>query len=278
VIRTAIFACVLLTGCAALGIDPAEFEPLPAAIPSDTTTRLANGTWVSAEGTRVRFTIVVPSMKPGDQIPLVLSLHGLASNGDTVPAYYGLGLLESLVGPALRPLGALIVAPDAPKNNWTDPVAERAVVGLIREMMQRYPIDTTRTLVTGFGAGGMGAWFLAGKHPKLFRAAVPLTSFPLVKYSRMDRASILAAYDEMVKSGTGTWTSPYRQVPVYAIHSRQDENVSFASESTLVAMIKARGGLAQLVAVDSLRHGPAILYQGALRAAVPWIRRQWARR
>ena len=40
--RTVILSCALLTGCAALGIDPAEFEQLPAAIPSYTTTRLAN--------------------------------------------------------------------------------------------------------------------------------------------------------------------------------------------------------------------------------------------
>ena len=226
----------------------------------------------------MRFTIVVPRMNPGDQIPLVLSLHGLASSGDSVPAYYGKGLLESLTGPALRPLGALIVAPDAPKNNWTDPVAERAVVALVREMIQRYPIDTTRTLVTGFGAGGMGAWFLASRHPGLFRAAVPLTSFPLVRHARMDRASILTAYDEMTKDRTGSWTVPYRGMPIYAIHSRLDENIPFASESTLVAMINARGGSVRLVAVDSLKHGPAVLYQGALRASVYWIRRQWDRR
>lgn len=278
--RISIFVSLLLVAaCAALGIDPEmDVEPPPPRIAADTQLRLANGTWVSPAGTRVRFAIVVPRMQPGDQIPLVLSLHGLASVGDSVPPYYGQRLLESLVGPALQPLGALIVAPDAPKNNWTDPVAERAVVALVKEMIQRYPIDTTRTLVTGFGAGGMGAWFLANRYPKLFRAAVPLTSFPLVRHTRMDRASLLAAYDDMTKDKQGSWTASYQGVPVYAIHSRQDENIPFASESTLVSMINARGGSVHLVAVDSLRHGPAVLYQGALRASIYWIRRQWDRR
>ena len=270
---------MLAGACAALGIDPElDVAPPPPGIPADTQVRLANGTWVSPEGTRVRFALLVPRMQPGDQIPLVLSLHGLASADDAVPPYYGQRLLESLTGPALRPLGALIVAPDAPKNNWTDPVAERAVVALVREMIHRYPIDTTRTLVTGFGAGGMGTWFLASRHSRLFRAAVPLTSFPLARQARMDRASILAAYDEMTRDRAGSWTAPYRGVPVYAIHSRRDENVPFASESTLVSMINARGGAVHLVAVDSLPHGPAELYQGALRASVYWIRRQWDRR
>jgi predicted peptidase len=221
--------------------------------------------------------MVVPAMRPGDQLPFVLALHGKAPTRDTVPPYFGQRSLETLFGPALRPLGALIIAPDAPKNNWTDPVAERAILSLVREMKRRYPIDTMRTLVTGNSMGGMGAWFLVNRHPKLFRAAVPLTSFPLVRYTSIDRTGLAAAFDEMTKDNSGAWTAPYREVPVYAIHSRQDESVPFSAESTLVSMIKARGGLVDFVAVDSLKHGPAIEYQGALRSSIYWIRRQWAR-
>lgn len=276
--RTATFVSVLLlTACAALGIDPADFVPLPAPVASDTTTRLATGTWVSPEGTRIRFTIVVPPMLPGDRLPFVLALHGQASAGDTVPAYHGRQSLEALFGPALRPLGAVIVAPDAPRNNWTEPVAERAMLALVAEIKRRYPIDERQTIVTGISMGGMGAWFLAHRHPQVFRAAVPLTSFPLIRPTSIDRLGLTSAYNEMANDAAGAWAERFRGIPVYAIHSRQDESVPFASESTLVARIKARGGPVEFVALDSLRHNPAWPYQSALRAAVPWIRRQWAR-
>ena len=267
-------------GCAALGIDPATFDapPVPAAIPSDTTVRLATGTWVSPEGTRIRFAMVVPAMRPGQELPFVVALHGRASTGDSVPAWYGMRSLEALFGPALRPLGALIVAPDAPKNNWTDPEAERAMVAFVQEMKRRYPVDTMRTLITGISMGGMGSWFLVSRHPKLFRAAVPLTSFPLVRHTPINQQGLTAAFDEMTNDASGSWTAAFRSVPVYAIHSRQDESVPFAAESTLVSMINARGGAVHFVAVDSLKHGPAIAYQGALRSSVYWIRRQWDRR
>lgn len=265
--------------CAALSIDPATFdEPSPPPrIAADTQTRLALGTWVSPEGTRVRFAIVVPPMNPGDRLPLVLALHAMAATGDSVPPWFGMRSLESLFGPALRPLGAVIVAPDAPGNNWTDPVAERAMIALVNEMKSRYPIDSLRTLVTGNSMGGMGSWFLAHRHPDVFRAAVPLTSFPLIRHTQFNRTGLGAAFDEMAKDNSGAWTAPFRQVPVYAIHSRHDESVPFSAESTLVSMIRARGGQVELVALDSLKHGPPILYQGALRGAVPWIRRQWSR-
>jgi predicted peptidase len=277
--RLAIITSTLwVAACAALGIDPEmDVAPPPPRIAADTQVRLATGTWVSPEGTRIRFAIVVPRMNPGDRLPLVLALHGHASTRDTVPPFYGQRALEALFGPALSPLGAIIVAPDAPRNNWTDPVAERAMLSFVAEMKTRYPIDTLRTLVTGISMGGMGSWFLAHRHPKAFRAAVTLTSFPVVRHTQFTRAGLGGAFDEMVKDNTGAWTAPYRQVPVYAIHSRADESVPFVAESTLVSMIKGRGGLVDFVALDSLKHGPAAAYQGALRAAVPWIRRQWSR-
>lgn len=268
---------MLLAACAALGIDPAELEPLPTPVASDTATRLASGTWVSPEGTRLRFSIVVPPMIPDDRLPLVVALHGLAPTGDTVPPHFGQRTLESLFGPALRPLGALIVAPDAPGNNWTSPVAERALLALTDEIKRRYPTDTLRTLLTGISMGGMGSWFLAQRHPKAFRAVVPLTSFPIIRPTSFNRAALAAAVAEMVRDSGASWAASFREVPVYAIHSRHDESVPFAAESTLVSMIRGRGGVAELVAVDSLRHGPAILYQGVLRASVYWIRRQWDR-
>lgn len=251
--------------------------PLPAAIAADTTTRLATGTWVSPEGTRIRFAIVVPPMLPGDHLPLVLALHGQAATTDSVPPWFGQRSLEALFGPALRPLGAVIIAPDAPRNNWTDPVAERAMLALVDEMKRRYPIDERRMMVTGISMGGMGAWFLAHRHSQVFRAAVPLTSFPLIRATSIDRLGLTSAYNEMANDAAGAWAERFRGVPVYAIHSRQDESVPFASESTLVSRIKARGGPVEFVALDSLTHGPAWTYQGALRAAVPWIRRQWSR-
>ena len=277
---TSIIAVGFLAGCAALGIDPETFDapPVPAAIPADTTVRLATGTWVSPEGTRIRFAMVVPAMRPGQQLPFVLALHGQASTGDTVPPWFGMRSLESLYGPALRPLGALIVSPDAPKNNWTDPVAERALLAFVDEMKQRYPVDTMRTLITGHSMGGMGTWFMMSKHPTLFRAAVPLTSFPLVRHTPISQQGLTAAYSEMTQDASGAWTARFRGLPIYAIHSRHDESVPFAAESTLVSMINARGGTVHFVAVDSLKHGPAIAYQGALRGSVYWIRRQWERR
>ena len=274
--RKSIITAVLLVGCGGLSVP--ETTPPPARAPTaeDREASLATGTWVSPEGTRVRFAILVPPINPGERVPLVLALHGLA-NPDSVSAWYGPRTLESLFGIALRPLGAIIIAPDAPRNNWTDPVAERATMALVDEIKRRYPIDERRTMVTGVDMGGMGAWFLAHQQPKAFRVVVPLTSFPLIRKTSIDRVGLAAAYNAMVSDASSAWAEPFRGLPVYAIHSRQDENVPFLAESTLVSRINARGGYVHFAKLDSLKHNPARAYGPALRAAIPWIRRQWDR-
>ena len=274
--RKSIITTALLLGCGGLSVPETTPPPARAPIAEDREASLATGTWVSPEGTRVRFAILVPPINPGERVPLVLALHGLA-NPDSVAAWYGQQTLESLFGIALRPLGAIIVAPDAPRNNWTDPMAERATMALVDEMKRRYPIDERRTMVTGVDMGGMGAWFLAHQHPQAFRVVVPISSFPLIRKTNIDRVGLAAAYNAMVSDASSAWAEPFRGLPVYAIHSRQDENVPFSAESTLVARINARGGYVHFAKLDSLKHNPARAYGPALRAAIPWIRRQWDR-
>ena len=92
--------------------------------------------------------------------------------------------VKRLVLPPL-PVGGRLVTEE-------DPAAERAMLALVDEMKRRYPIDTMRTLVTGISMGGMGAWFLANRHPRVFRAAVPLTSFPVVKHTQFTRVGLAA--------------------------------------------------------------------------------------
>src|SRR5688500_7701121 len=61
------------------------------------------------DGRELRFTLSVPPGYDGLRpVPLVLALH---YGGSAFPAFFGRGILELLVQPALEPLGALIVAP-----------------------------------------------------------------------------------------------------------------------------------------------------------------------
>src|SRR5438477_334187 len=109
----------------------------------------------------IRYGISVPDdYKPGQPRALVLALH---PGGDRPPGY-GTTYLIRLFMPALKDLGAIMVAPDCPTRTWTDSGSERAVMMLLDDVVREYAVDRRKVLVTGYSMGGRGTWFMAARH------------------------------------------------------------------------------------------------------------------
>jgi predicted peptidase len=181
--------------------------------------------------------------------PLVLALHPGGSPG----AGYGTQFLRGVVAPALVDWGAIVVAPDAPDRSWANETSERGVMALLDDVMARYAIDTTRILVTGFSMGGRGTWYMASRHPELFKAAIPMAA-------RSDA-------DDATKVG---------DMPVYIIHAREDEVVPFAPAEQLAREMADRGQTVGFMGLDDVGH----FQMGAepLRVAGEWVLERWAER
>ena len=196
-----------------------------------------------------RYTLVIPEGYSADRpVPLVVSLH----YGGEVSPFYGRGLLEALIEPALRELGAIFVAPDSAAGDWANPLAARHVVELLDDIEARYNIDADRTLLTGYSMGGRGTWSLAARHPDRFSAAVPIAGLP-----QPDSASI-------------DW-----QTPLYVIHSAADQVLALQPNRDVVEQLRARSLAVDLVVVDDLGHYEIAQYRPYLAAALPWIRAVW---
>lgn len=196
------------------------------------------------DGMILRFTISVPvDYSKGTLHPLVVALH----YGGTVTPFYGRGILERLVAPALAPLNAVIVAPDSISGRWTNTTNEAAVMDIVDRLVTTYEIDTKKLLVTGYSMGGQGAWYLAGRNQDRFSAAIPISARP---------------YDGI------SW-----KIPLYVIHSRQDEVIPFDLTRRFVESLHARGADVRLATVEGITHYETSRFLEALRGAIPWIRR-----
>jgi predicted peptidase len=210
-----------------------------------------------SDGSRIRYALSVPPGYDGSEaLPMILALHyGWGGDGPP-PRGYGEGHMRLLVEPALRDLGAIIVAPDcpAPARRWSEPEAERAVMELVDEIRSEYRIDGDRVLVTGFSLGGNGSWFYATHHPDLFSAAIPMAGW-----------------------AQSEWLEKLNDLPMYVIHARSDEVVPLAAAEEAVAAAEAKGVPVALVVVEKLTHYDTASYVTYLRDAVPWIQRIWSR-
>lgn len=191
------------------------------------------------------YTVAVPPLPDTAEVPLVLALHYA---GAQTP-YYGEEYLRLLPEPALRDLGAIIVAPDAPNSEWASTNSETALLLFLNAALDAWPVDPDRVIVTGYSMGGIGTWLMAARNPERFSAALPMAA-PAPLDLTLD-------------------------IPVYAIHGSADELFGVEQAVAAVDSMQARGQPVELTVVDSLGHYEAQNYVDALRDAVPWINQVW---
>lgn len=196
-----------------------------------------------------RYTIAIPEGYTGaEAVPLVMALH----YGGTVTPFFGRGVLAGLIEPALRDLGAIIVAPDASSGTWASEAGEASVLHLMDEIEAEYNIDPARTLLTGYSMGGMGSWYIGGRNQERFTAVLPIAGRPQADSTEMD------------------WL-----IPLYVIHSRDDELIDVGPTETAVTQLRFHGAEVELVIVAGISHYETNRFVEPLREAIPWIERVW---
>ena len=209
-------------------------------------------TFVSPEAGRILYGISIPAgYTSGEPRPLVLALH---PGGERTP-YYGLSFMRSIVSPALRDLGAIIVAPDCPARAWSDPTSDRAVMALLESVMREYAVDRRRILVTGFSMGGRGTWFMSARHSDFFTAAIPIAG---------------SSGDEPLER--------LGRIPTYVIHSRNDQVVPFGPDEQTTLQLGKLGRVVRFEPLDGIGHYEMGGYVDALSRAGRWVVERWNER
>lgn len=206
-------------------------------------------TFTRNDGPAVNYAISIPrGLSRATPVPLVLSLHfGVGAGG---AAGAGRSVLQILIEPALADLGAIIVSPDSVQGNWSSAENEKAVTALLDMIESRYAIDKKKIVVTGFSMGGSGAWSFAQKFPQRFSAAIPVAARP-------------------PESAAG-W-----KVPVFAVHSRDDQVAPYAPEAARIAELQKAGVNAKLISLTGITHYETGRFREAVHQSIPWLREIW---
>ena len=225
------------------------------------------------DGSGLRYAIAVPDgYDASAEAPLILALH--FGWGQALPPNYSAVFMEILVEPALRELGAIIVAPNCPARSWIDPTSEEAVLALLEHVQGEYRIDADRIVITGFSLGGMGTWYFASRHAEMFSAAIPMASRPMIADgSGPDRAAVQRFEEE----GSVEWPEGLVSLPMYVLHSRDDELIPIGPVERASAELEALGASIEFVAIDAgIGHHETPSYVPYLARAVPWLKEVWA--
>lgn len=204
-----------------------------------------------APDTNQRYVLALPDDDGNRRAaPLVLVLH-YAWPG-RLPPYYGEDLLTNVVRPALRDLGAIMVAPDCLHRDWSNPDSEAVVNHLLDSVAEAYAVDRARTIITGYSLGGQGTWYMAARNQRCYAAALPMA------------ATVPREATEV------RWT-----IPLYVIHSAADELVPIEPTLNAVQQLRRQGAEIEWVALQDVTHFETGRYFRPVRDAVPWIRQVW---
>lgn len=188
----------------------------------------------------------------GGPYALVVALHYGFDRTAPFPPYYGRGVLEGLVEPALKDLSPIIIAPDSHGEGWTEPAIGAAVLELCDAIIEDYPVDRNRTLLTGFSLGGLGTWHLCSKAENRFKTAISVAAAP--------SDSSAAAYPD---------------VPLYVIHSEADEIFPIAKIEHSIDTLRARGTEVAYERLTGTTHYNVPGFTAALSRAIPWLEQHW---
>lgn len=216
------------------------------------------------DGTTQRYIINIPEGYDGTEaVPLILGLHyGFRGMGDdAVPeAYWVEGFFTKIYQQAFKPLNAIFLAADSVGGNWSTQANEKAVLALMDSVIETYNIDDTKTIVTGYSMGAFGTWHWASKYQERFAGAFAIAGMP----------ADMNSFREDRKMLDTDW-----QIPLYIMHSHQDELIDIQPNIDYVKKLKADGKDVTFHELYVLTHHQENLLPESVGHAVPWIKRVW---
>ncbi len=167
----------------------------------------ANDTFTRREfratnGQTLPFSLFIPAKRPsvGEQLPLVLCLHG--SGGNTAAA----NILASAEMQQKHPCIVMAPSCDSKTARWVEGPSRRGtearvvlpeLLEALDSIVKETNADRTRIYVTGQSMGGIGTWGLLAKHADRFAAAVPVCGmWPVADAAKMNGVAIWAFHGE----------------------------------------------------------------------------------
>ena len=118
--------------------------------------------------------IMTPGRENDERLALVIFLHGDWQDGtdnESQLGGYGNGSMELIDRAIAAHVPLVYIAPETTEGYW--PPARVAAV--VRDAVQRFPIDRRRVILTGISDGATGVWDALKTWPACFAAGVPMS-------------------------------------------------------------------------------------------------------
>lgn len=188
--------------------------------------------YTNAKGETLNYRQLISDYDPVSKYPLVIFLHGSGERGDDNEAQLKWGVQSFASSQNMKMHPAIVIAPQCPKDMvWgnysydnmslqpTPTKTMELLIELIKETIQKLPVDPNRVYITGLSLGGFGTFDAISRYPDLFAAAVPVCGGGDVK-----RATSIA------------------HIPMWIFHGALDGSVTPDLSQNMVRALTEAGG------------------------------------
>jgi len=155
-------------------------------------------------------------------VPLLVALHGMGGDENSMFDSYGNGLLKR----EAERVGFIVACPKGrdPASMYRG-TAEKDVLDVMAEVQRTYRIDASRIYLMGHSMGAYGTWAIAMNQPDLFAALGPISG-----------------------GGNTAGMAKIRHIPEYVVHGDDDRTVAVIQSRNMVEAGKKAG--AEIVYVE----------------------------
>lgn len=202
-------------------------------------------TYTDASGNSLNYRFFEPQTEGDEKYPLVIFLHGSGErgtdNGLQLEGNMGAVVWATPEQQVKNP--TYVLAPQAPVGDvlnayWVIEPTYEMVVNLVKETIEKYPIDPNRIYVTGMSNGGVGTWNIVKKNPDLFAAAVPICGAVNVTQEEAVKAFVPPLYYPVDSSDVEI----LKNIPIWAFTAADDTLVDVRNSREITEAIRAAGG------------------------------------
>ncbi|MEK6236498.1 MAG: dienelactone hydrolase family protein [Planctomycetales bacterium] len=207
------------------------------------------------------------TIEDGKTYPVVLFLHGAGERGTDNKRQLKYFPDQMSKTPWREKYPCFLVAPQCrPGKQWVDvpwgdkkstPLRDhpthqmKVAIGILEEVIQKNPADSTRVYLTGLSMGGYGSWDLAARRPDWFAAVAPICG-----------------------GGDERQAAKLKDVPLWAFHGGADRVVPTVRSRQMIEALRAAGGKPKYDEFPGVGHNSwSRAYQNP-EGCVPWMFQQ----